>query len=98
LLEAILRKNKYLYLAHYLSLNRGDWNDGYSYADTGLNGFTVETDEDKEIYADVCSYFEDFSDGRVFRDSVWNYTRLFSMVSTDLMDDYNKVNEYVERY
>jgi hypothetical protein len=98
LLDAILNKNKYLYLAHYLSLNRDDWNDGYSYAETGLNGFSVETEEDIEIYADVYSYFEDFSDGRVWRDSEWNYTRLFSMVPADLMEDYSKVNEYISRF
>jgi len=98
MLDVILAKDKYLRLGHYLALNHGDWNDGYSYAETGLRNFEVVTEEDKEIDAEISSYFEDFSDGRVFRDCHYNYDYLFSKVTKDLMEDYSKVKEYVELY
>ncbi len=37
-LQHLLGLNKYLYLAHYMLLNREDWNDGYSLAQAGLSG------------------------------------------------------------
>ena len=52
ILDVILEKDKYLRLAHYLLKNREDWNDGYSYAESGLNGFDVETETDKLIEDD----------------------------------------------
>ena len=99
LLEELIKKNKYLYLAHYLQLNRGDWNDGYSYAETGLDFFARQPadKQDKEIIRDISSCFEDFSDGRVFRDCTWNYTRLFGIVGEmepELSADYAKLVQY----
>lgn len=99
MLEAVIRKNKYLYLAHYLLENRNDWNDGCYYAKTGLNGFKVEDEVDKMIYADISSYINDWDgDGRCFRDCAWNYDRLFSMVDADLYKDYVEVEQYVNKY
>jgi hypothetical protein len=101
--DAIINKNKYLYLAHYLCMNRGDWNDGYSYAKVGLRNFEVETDQDQEIYDEINNIIttcEDV-DGRYFRDCNWNYNVLFEIVNkenSDLYSDYQKAKEHVEEF
>lgn len=101
--RAIINKNKYLYLAHYLMMNRGDWNDGYSYARTGLSGFKVETEQDQEIYDcinNIATTYEDV-DGRYFRDCTWNYDVLYVIANNEnptLYEDYKKVREHVEDY
>jgi hypothetical protein len=100
---AIIRQNKYLYLAHFLMMNRGDWNDGYSYARTGLGGFKVETEQDKEIFDcinNIATTYEDV-DGRYFRDCTWNYDALYGIVKEQnpaLYEDYQKVREHIEDY
>ena len=97
------QRAKYLYLAHYLMMNRGDWNDGYSYAETGLGGFTIKTEQDKEIYnciSTIITTYEDV-DGRYFRDCEWNYDVLYGIVNNEnptLYEDYQKVREHVEDY
>lgn len=92
ILDGLLSKDKYLKLAHYLELNRGDWNDGYWYAERGLNGFTIDTPEDQEIYD--CIYkitqYEDV-DGRYFRDCEYSYGVLFGKVDEALFKDYEIV-------
>lgn len=102
LLDIVINKNKYLYLAHYLMLNRGDWNDGYSFAETGLSGFDVKSNLDQEIYNDIQSYIDGWDgDGRVFRDCEYNYGVLYGMVSeqsSDLYKDYQVINENIERF
>jgi hypothetical protein len=96
--DVLLNKNKYLHLAYWLERNRGDWNDGYSYADTGLDGFSVETETDKLIYYDIQSYIDDWEgDGRVFRDCEWNYSVLYGMVDDEeLMKDFNDIRNYID--
>lgn len=98
ILEAILEKNKYLRLAHYLEANRGDWNDGYWHAERGLQGFTIETTEDQEIYD--CIYkitqYED-TDGRYFRDCEYNYGVMFGKVEDEaLYQDYLTMKEMTD--
>ncbi|MDF2590530.1 MAG: hypothetical protein K0S41_4373 [Anaerocolumna sp.] len=101
--SAIIDKNKYLYLAHYLMKNRGDWNDGYSYAETGLSGFIIETAQDQEIsdcISDIITTHDDV-DGRYFRDCSWSYDALYGIVKEQnsmLYEDYLKVREHVEDY
>ena len=98
-IDEIIKKNKYLYLAHYLVKNRGDWNDGYSYAEIGLRFFTsqksIETaDIDSQISENIKQYFYDFNDGRCFRDCEWNYGRLFGIAKDQdptLYEDYLKL-------
>ncbi|MGG1671527.1 hypothetical protein ACIFOE_12910 [Paenibacillus sp. NRS-1783] len=99
--EAIIDKNKYLRLAHYLEMNRNDWSDGYSYAESGLSQFTTESDIDSKIYEDIISYmYENWDgDGRVFRDCEYNYSILYNMVAeqdTQLFKDYEAVQEHLE--
>lgn len=100
ILDGILSKCKYLRLAHSLEKNRGDWSDGYSYAECGINGFDVETTEDQEIYNEIQGIIDDGNssgdiDGRVFRDCEYNYGFLFGKVEQTLMNDYTKIKEYI---
>lgn len=83
-LDILLLKDKYLRLAYYLEKNRGDWNDGYSYAETGLRGFTCENDIDGQIVDEITSLIEDWDgDGRCFRDCQWNYSALYEIAKTE---------------
>lgn len=95
ILVGVLSKNKYLRLAHFLQMNRGDWTDGYDYAETGLNGFVVENEVDAEIEKDIQFHIDNWDgDGRIFRDCEYNYNVLFGMVDDEqLMKDYNNINE-----
>jgi len=94
-LAVILEKNKYLRLAHYLRKNRGDWSDGPDYAETGMDSFTVETETDKKIAAEISALVSDWDgDGRVFRDCEYNYDIIFGMVNdAELMKEYEFVND-----
>jgi hypothetical protein len=96
----IVRKNKYLRLAHYLEANRGDWSEGCDYAETGLDGFVVESDIDREIYAEISRLCSDWQgDGRAFRDCKWNYGRLYQMAAEqapELVADRERVSAEVE--
>lgn len=103
LLYAIINQNKYLYLAHYLRKNRGDWNDGYSYAETGLSNFDVVTAQDQEIFDCINEIIETHEDidGRVFRDCHWSYEVLFGIAEeqdTNLYADYKKVCLKIDEY
>lgn len=101
--RTIISKNKYLYLAHYLRKNRGDWSEGYSYAGIGLSGFKIETEQDKEIYDcinTIATTYEDV-DGRYFRDCAWSYDVLYGIVNKQnpaLYEDYQKVREHINDY
>lgn len=88
ILDHILEQNKYLYLAYHLWRNRGDWSDGCDWAKMGLDGFKVETVEDQEIVDEIQSYFENFSDGRIFRDCHYNYHWLFAKVEKEYPELY----------
>lgn len=94
-LRSIIDKNKYLFLAHWMQENRLDWNDGPDSARIGLDGFMVETEEDKKIYDAVSSRIEDWDgDGRVFRDMDYSYDVIYGMVDdAELMADYQRVAE-----
>lgn len=91
-LKAILAKDKYLYLAYWMRRNRGDWSDGYYYAERGIAGFAVESDQDKEIVESVTSHFQDFEDGRVFRDCGWTYDKIFALADQELLKDMETIS------
>jgi hypothetical protein len=99
--EAILSKDKYLHPAYWLERNRGDWGDGYDYAETGLKGFNVEdgnvVDQEIEKCIQECiDSAEDGVDGRIFRDCEYNYGVLYGMVKDPtLLDDLQKVREWM---
>jgi hypothetical protein len=90
--EAILSKDKYIRLAYYLYKNRQDWNEGTSYAATGMNGFTVETATDELIVADIQPRIDDWDgDGRTFRDAEWGYDAIFALAPPELVADLNSL-------
>jgi flagellin-like hook-associated protein FlgL len=98
ILDIILNKNKYLRLAHFLLMNRNDWNDGYHYAECGLDGFDVVDNVDRDIHADISRHIINWDgDGRCFRDTTYSYNVLFGMVNDgDLLKDYNSVMEKID--
>jgi len=100
MLHAILDKNKYLRLAYFLEKDRGDWSDGYDYAEQGLNGFEVETEEDGLIYDDIQGHIDDWcGDGRVFRATKYNYDVLYNMVEDEqLHKDLQQIIEIIGEY
>jgi hypothetical protein len=91
-IDYLLSRDKYLKLAYCLAKNRGDWNDGYAYAELGLNGFTVENDTDREILAEISGLISDWDgDGRCFRDCKWNYNVLYEMADKELHAELDKL-------
>lgn len=80
-LEALRGRDKRLDLAVAMRQTRGDWSDGPYRVRDALDRFTVETDEEKSIANDVLDCLRDFEDGRVFRDTTWNYDVLFASVA-----------------
>ena len=69
-----------------------------------MYGFEVETKEDQEIYDNIYSYIEnwsDYLDGRCFRDCEYNYDVLYGMVEEqepDLYKDYQTIEENISDY
>ncbi|QFP93458.1 UNVERIFIED_ORG: hypothetical protein Xoosp15_193 [Xanthomonas phage Xoo-sp15] len=104
LLQAIIEKNKYLFLAHRLEQNRGDWTSGCDYAESGLDNFTIETEQDKKIHEDIYYYistWDQHMDGRVFRDCTYDYGTIFGIAAdsdSDLYTDYETVKQKVDRW
>lgn len=98
IMDVILSKDKYLRLAYWMERNRGDWSDGYSFAERGHDSFVVEDDTDKEIDEEIGSLIQnengDYVDGRCFRDCKWNYGVLYSMVKDAvLFADFLKIKD-----
>jgi hypothetical protein len=91
--DLLLGKNKYLRLAYYLELNRGDWSEGPDFAESGLNGFTIETPDDQLIEDDIQSHITNWDgDGRIFRDCTWNYGRIYAeFVPAELLADFQEL-------
>ena len=78
-LESLRAKSKFLDLAIAGMETRGDWSDGFHRVAGALRRFRVEDERDKEIVADLVDCMG-HDDGRVFRDTAWNYDRLFGLV------------------
>lgn len=79
-LEALRSKDKYLDLAIAGLWTRGDWSDGFHRVEAALKRFTIESNQDKDIAADLCGCMGS-DDGRVFRDTTWSYDKLFDLVA-----------------
>lgn len=98
ILDALLAKDKYLRLAHYLERNRNDWSDGYHFARTGLNGFEVVSDDDQAIATEIGDLLDDDEvDGRCFRDCHYNYGVLYGLADQSLVALYRKFTEHFPR-
>jgi hypothetical protein len=98
ILDELLSKDKYLKLAYYLEENRNDWSDGYSYAEYGIDSFTVECDDDARMVESLQKTISecDRVDGRVFRDSWPTYGDLYAMVDNALLEDLSKLKQIGE--
>lgn len=97
-LGALRERDQRLDLAVAMQQTRGDWSEGYYRVSDALSRFTVKTPEDAEIQTDILSCFNEDIDGRVFRDTEWNYTRLFSTASDQqLAADIQKAAANAER-
>lgn len=100
--EVLLGRDKYLHLAYWLERNRGDWNDGYYCAERGLSGFEVETEIDQLIEDDIQECIDsagDGVDGRIFRDTTYDYGTLYGMVEDGvLLSDLELVQKYENLY
>lgn len=97
-LGALRKRDQRLDLAIAMQQTRGDWSEGYYRVSDALRRFTVTTPEDAEIQTDILSCFNDDVDGRVFRDTAWNYTRLFaSAADQQLAADIQKAAANAER-
>ncbi len=95
-LEAIISKNKYLHLAHYLYKNRGDWSDGCDYAKQGIAGFEVANQEDNNIYDAVQEKIDNWDgDGRCFRDMEYGYDYIFRLAPEEMYKDYQKATAFI---
>lgn len=79
-LDLLRQRDQRLDLAIAMQDVRGDWNEGCGAVEYALSRFTIRNDEDKDIANDVLGCTHDFEDGRVFRDTTWNYSRLFASV------------------
>lgn len=98
-LQALRKRDQRLDLAVAMQQTRGDWSEGYYRVSDALSRFTVKTPEDAEIQTDILSCFNDDIDGRVFRDTTWSYSRLFStaanqQLSADVQLAASKVENY----
>lgn len=82
-LDHLVEKNQRLRLAVAMQQTRMDWNEGAWRVHGALGAFQIETTEDKDIANDIASCLADFEDGRVFRDTEWNYDRLFASVAEE---------------
>lgn len=96
-------KNKYLALAMGGLRNRQSWVDGYSHAESAFNSFETVSETDKEIVADWQKIFDMYAegevDGRYFRDTEWNYNRLFELVEdAQLVKDTMALEDMQERF
>lgn len=79
-LENLRARHQRLDLAVAMAHTRGDWSEGPYRVRGAMDRFTIRDNEDKDIANDVLGCMDDFEDGRVFRDTTWNYTRLFDSV------------------
>lgn len=79
-LEHLRGKEQRIDLALAMLDTRGDWSEGCYRVSAALHRFTIRTDEDKEIAANVLGCTAEFEDGRVFRDSAWSYDAIFASV------------------
>ena len=99
-MEAILAADKYLALAHAFYGIRYDYNDSpHKRGRRALDRFTVETDMDRQImdhWLETIQHQEENgeSDGRIYRDSDWNYETLYGLVkNAELLADYQRVRD-----
>jgi hypothetical protein len=97
LLYILCKKDKYLKLAIAMYRTRCDWSDGFYKVEDALGDFHIENDQDSEIYNCVQERLNsDEQDGRIFRDCMWNYDVLYSIVENqELLQDAQLCLEHI---
>ena len=78
---------KYRMLVQAMVETRNDWLEGFYRVANALTQFEIEDERDQEIYDDLLGCM-DSDDGRVFRDTAWNYNRLLTLI-----EEMEQVNE-----
>ena len=78
-LENLRARHQRLDLAVAMQQTRCGWDGAYRVRNA-MDRFTIRDNEDKDIANDVLGCMDDFSDGRVFRDTRWSYDALFASV------------------
>lgn len=99
ILNAILKKNRYLPLIYAMQRTRGDWSNGCDDVVDAVREFVIVTDTDNEIRSELASICINFDDGRSFRDCKWNYDALLKeFVDEDLQNDFQSIYSIVVAY
>lgn len=93
ILDALISMDKYIDLAIAMEDTRGDWSEGFYRVEDALGRFTVETQEDDLIYGDISGCVaESDGDGRIFRDTDYNYSILYTIFANqELLSDINSI-------
>lgn len=98
----ILEKDKYLNLAVASESVRQDWNQGCYKIKKALDSFQLDNIQDEEIYADYVNCINSFEfgncDGRIFRDTKYSYSFLYSRVNPKILFLYNLLQNFIEKY
>lgn len=89
--EQLLNKDKYIMLADAMEKTRGDWSDGFYRVEYAVEKFNIEDERDTEIITDIVLCL-DGEDGRVFRDTHWNYTKVYMLGNQELLEDIIKIS------
>lgn len=92
IIETLRERDKYLDLAVAMSATRGDWSDGFYRVEHALGRFEVVTEDDRKMVADVSSCMA-HDDGRVFRDTEWNYDKIFQYANQESVRHYRRIVE-----
>jgi hypothetical protein len=102
-LDALRSKDKKINLAFAMRNVRGDWNDGCGEVEGAL--FDPTNTIEREIISDVQARIDNFNDncrdGRVFRDTEWNYDAILATVEDkQLLKDAETAHDkwYEKRY
>lgn len=96
-LDELRKKDQRLDLAVAMQQTRGDWTEGFWRVSDAIDRFKIYTDQDKEIANDILGCLKsECGDGRIFRDTTWNYGRLFAeaadkQLSADVQSAYGHV-------
>lgn len=100
LMDILCSRDPYLNLAIAMNDTRNDWNDGFDAVRSALNRFNRDADEGAKkeaIIEDITDCLTSGeSDGRIFRDTEWSYSKLYALADKELSEDYFKIAEYAE--
>lgn len=99
-LELLRQQNKYLDLALAMNDTRNDWSDGFYRVSGAMRRFKCDTPQDYAIIEDLETCFhDDICDGRIFRDTEWNYNRIYELIDPhELLEDAQTLNELISRW